>query len=250
MPFLSSGQTRTGSPASTSGTALYASSGTPGGSQVIQGDVEITGSVLIDDGLTVNQGGGTTLTVGSGGTSVKNTLEVLGTADVVGTLTAKGSLIVQKPDAYMVLNTSGTGLAEIDAFVAGASAPLLLNGNSGGPVGVPSLTLGSLLSIPPVPVAVDYLPSPWGGPSGTLVIAGVRVMWGNTNFGLGAGGTLTFSPAFGASPCVTMTPQFVGSVVGYATIGAVTAGTASYILTTSGGTGFGTNAYWIAIGKA
>jgi hypothetical protein len=307
MPFLSSGQTRTGSPASTSGTALYASSGSAGGSQIIQGSVEITGNLVVDDnfatdgnafignGITggvVNIGNGNTVLTpsGTGGLTVATTLP-----GSTATITLAGSLgvgngaiggVVNLGAGNTVLTPSGAGGLTVSTTLPGATASVSLNGNlnvgngllggvlniGGGnsiftpngagnlalsstlpgttaTLGIPQIANGSLFSVPSVPIPVASATS--GLPSGTFVIAGLRVMWGSVVAGSTNIRTVNFTPAFGGSPCLLGVPEAYGGTVGYACVSAISASTANFTLTTSGGTGFNDTAcYWFAIGPA
>jgi hypothetical protein len=117
---------------------------------------------------------------------------------------------------------------------------------SGGSVALDILANGSLASVPATPVAVT-VPAD-GAPSGTFVIAGVRVMWGGVNNGASPG--VTFTPAFSAVPCIVVQCVQSGGAQGYATVQFPTVSGCAIGLTSSAGTGLPTAAYWMAIGPA
>ena len=163
------------------------------------------------------------------------------------TLAASGSATVG--GAVSAASVASTGALTAASLAIGS----LLTVNSGGvvggagvPFGIASLINGSVESIPTTPVAVTVPAN--GAPSGTFVIAGVRVMWGGVNNGASPG--VTFTPAFSAVPCIVVQCVQSGGTQGYATVQFPTVSGCAVGLTSSAGTGFATAAYWMAIGPA
>lgn len=210
--------------------------------------VTLAGSLAVGNGAiggVVNLGAGNTVLTpsGAGGLAISTTLPgATASVSVAGNLAVGTGIlggVVNIGGGNSIFTPSGAGNLALSTSLPGTVATL----------GIPQIANGSLFSVPSVPVSVTTGTS--GLPAGTFVIAGVRFMWGAVSAGATNVRNVTFSPAFAADPCVLGQAQTYGGTVGYAAVSTITPSAASFVLTTSGGTGFeDTACYWYAVGPA
>jgi hypothetical protein len=212
-----------------------------------------------------------------------NTLSLIGSEpelDIPGGIVSGAGLVVNQASQFLMSATTQGVVANVPvtASSGGSGKVTMSGGGSGGtiqsylndgtsiaplqlqPAGegvlLPFLSLGSLQMNPATPAIVE---SAGQLASGTCVIAGLRIAWGLT--GNGTSPTVNFKlegadpPTpdnvwFSEPPLVFAIPEQNGGVVGYCTPATPTRNQCNIANTTSGGTGFGTRVYWLAIGPA